>query len=114
MIKHVVTMDKDDLERVKDSTRAIREALRRLDESHAKDQIAIDVGIIEDILGIEPPPIPEAVTARWHVSRDSINCATHIRCTNCNEMRSMYSPSHAEPVLPSVCPNCKAVMTGVE
>ena len=111
MIKHVVTMDKDDLDRIKDSTRAIREALRRLDESDAKDQIAIDVGIIEDILGIEPQPIPEAVTAVWKpIFRDPMTFDRHLKCSKCN---LVYIILHGEQP-PTVCPNCKAVMIGVE
>lgn len=114
MIKHVVTMDKDDFDTLIGAIHAITNEVDHMEESPRKGRLKRYLGEIEDALGAELPPIPEAVTARWVVSRDSMTCTTYIRCANCNEMRAMHSPSHTEPVLPSVCPNCKAVMTGVE
>ena len=115
MIKHTVTMDKDDLKRIEDSLSAIREALRILDESDAKDQIAIDVGIIEDILGIEPPPIPEAVTARWSVWYNAMFRSATLTCSHCGYKHDTAIDTSDSPSgMPTICPQCKAVMTGVE
>ena len=110
MIKHVITMDKDDFETLKSLLTSLRYETRQLEPSHRQNEFNRYLNEIDELLGIDPPEIPEAVTARWRVWNDR-ELLRHVGyCTCCNNREEVH---HGES-LPTVCPNCKAVMTGVE
>ena len=110
MIKHIVTMDADDFTTIDVKLRSIRAAMKNLPDTHWKSEINRHLSEIEDILGIDPPPIPEAVTARWsNTNYDPMTMKRRMRCSNCNHIEVLLDGG-----APIICPNCEAVMTGVE
>jgi hypothetical protein len=115
MIKHVVTMDKDDFESLEVSIHQLKYNVNKLETSFTQGEILRYIHEIEDILGIEPPPIPEAVTAKWNVWHNAMYHSTTLSCTNCGYRHDMAIDTSDSPSgMPSVCPQCKAVMSGVE
>lgn len=110
MIKHIVTMDADDFTTLEVKLRSLRVNITKLPDTHLKAEIMRHTSEIEDILGIEPPPIPEAVIARWaDTSYDPITMKKRMRCSRCNHIEVLLDGG-----APIICPNCEAVMTGVE
>lgn len=115
MIKHVVTMDKDDFETLEVKLRSVRVTMKNLPDTHWKSEINRHLSEIEDILGIEPSEIPEAVTARWSVWYNAMYQSRTLTCTNCGYRHDMaINTSDGASTIPTTCPGCKAVMTGVE
>lgn len=110
MIKHVVTMDKDDFTTLESVMTRLRSNMNHLPDTHIKSEIRRCINEIEDILGIEPPEIPEAVTARWRIWVDPMLRRQVGYCTHCNNREEVTDGES----LPTVCPQCKAVITGVE
>lgn len=111
MIKHTVTMDYDDLTSLNAILTSLRVTIKEFPDSFQKTKFQQYVGEIEKILGIEPPPIPEANTAGWLViNYDPVGFSRRIECSGCHSREIVKF----EESLPAVCPHCKAVMIGVE
>lgn len=110
MINHIVTMDRSDFTTLVSVLASLRANANSLPDTHIKSEIRRKINEIEDILGIEPPSIPEVGTARWRIWADPI-ARRHVGyCTQCNNREERCG----DETLPTVCPQCKAVMTGVE
>lgn len=110
MIKHIVTMDYDDLEVVTSLLTNIRLEAKDLGDSRIKSKIQMYVKELEDHLGIYSPPLPDAVTAKWKdIRHDALTLTSYATCSNCGHREELYHGA-----APVDCPQCKAVMTGVE
>ena len=113
MIKHIITMDKDDFESLKVSIHQLRYHVNKLETSYRQGEILRYIEEIEETLGIEPPPISEAVTAKWKTwGINQMSRSMILYCSNCNHQEQVFMDDGKS--IPSVCPNCKAVMIGVE
>lgn len=113
MIKHVVTMDTDDFETLKVLIHQLKYNANKLVTSYTQGELLRYIRETEELLGMspEPPPIPEAVTAKWRDYRqDHINLTGIASCGCCGTTAIV----DIGVAFPGVCPNCKAVMNGVE
>lgn len=110
MVKHVITMDYEDLEAATSLLTNIRLEVKTLEDSLIKTKIMTYVKELEDRFGIHSPPLPDVLTARWKGAfHDPMTITTHVTCSNCNHREVLYHGA-----APVECPNCKAVMIGVE
>lgn len=115
MIKQITALDDEDFEKIKESLTGLRSAAHNLDESDIKDQLILTIDDIENTLGIETPEIPKVVTAKWSVWYNAMFNSRTLRCGGCGYRHDMaFHTSDDASDIPRVCPQCKAVMTGVE
>ena len=71
--------------------------------------------IVKTEAELEPEEIPEAVTARWSVWYNAMFHSSTLTCSNCGYKHDVaIRTSNGKSPMPATCPQCKAVMIGVE